>query len=70
MTKIPANADDAPKLLIELLETDEGVKEFFHQLLLYGGNAEKYVEDLKTKPQGSNYFSNFRKTYRYFQQFP
>jgi len=51
MTKLPAYVQNAPKSLIELMETDEGVKEFVRQLSLHGGDLEKYVEDLKNKPQ-------------------
>jgi len=53
MTKLPAYVESAPKSLIELMETDEGVKEFVRQLSLHGGDLEKYVEDLKNKPQES-----------------
>ena len=50
MIKLPAYVENAPKSLIELMETDEGVKEFVRQLSLHGGDLEKYVEDLKEKP--------------------
>merc|ERR1712084_16747 len=51
MLKLPAYVEHAPKSLIELMETDDGVKEFVRQLSLHGGELEKYVEDLKNKPQ-------------------
>jgi len=46
---LPAYVDNAPKSLIELMETDDGVKEFVRQLSLHGGDLEKYVEGLKNK---------------------
>jgi len=46
---LPAYVDNAPKSLIELMETDDGVKEFVRQLSLHGGDLEKYVESLKDK---------------------
>jgi len=49
MVPLPAYVDNAPKSLIELMETDEGVKEFVRQLSLHGGDLEKYVEGLKNK---------------------
>merc|ERR1712045_547126 len=53
MLKLPAYVEHAPQSLIELMETDDGVKEFVRQLSLHGGDLEKYVEDLKSKPQES-----------------
>ena len=50
MTIAPACADDAPKSFIELIETDEVVKDAVRQLSLHGEDLEKCVEDLKSKP--------------------
>jgi hypothetical protein len=47
---LPAYVNNAPKSLIELMGTDDGVKEFVRQLSLHGGDLEKYVEGLKNKP--------------------
>jgi len=49
MAKLLAYVDNVPKVLIELIETDEAVKEFVHQLSIHGGDLEKYVKDLKNK---------------------
>ena len=49
MMKLPAYVENAPNALIELMETDEAVKEFVRQLSIHGGDLEKYVEDLKNK---------------------
>ena len=53
MIKLPAYVEDAPKSLIELMETDQGVADFVRQLSLHGGDLKKYVEELKNKPQES-----------------
>ena len=50
MMKLPAYVENAPNALIELMETDEAVKEFIRQLSIHGGHLKKYVEDLKNKP--------------------
>jgi len=51
IAKLPAYVENAPKALIELMETDERVAEFVRQLSIHGGDLEKYVEDLKKKPK-------------------
>merc|ERR1712177_53952 len=48
---LPAYVDNAPKALIDLMGSDEGVKEFVRQLSLHGGDLEKYVEGLKNKAE-------------------
>jgi len=51
MVKLPAYIENAPKSLIELMQTDDAVKEFVRQLSLHGGDLEKYVEELTKKPE-------------------